>query len=71
MPGEKADIVRRDDNLQPEGDFSKRPQTKWQPGERSNIVRRDDNLHPEGDFHKRTDLKWKPGDLKIVHIRYF
>ena len=46
--GEKFGIIKRDDNLHPEGDFDKRPQQKWQPGDRVQVVRRDDNLHMEG-----------------------
>ena len=53
--------MRRGDNLQPEGDFSKRPDATWAPGERANIIKRDDNLQPEGEFHKRPDQSWAPG----------
>ncbi len=38
--GERANIVKRGDNLQPEGDFQKRPDQTWAPGERANIVKR-------------------------------
>jgi hypothetical protein len=30
--GERANIVKRGDNLQPEGDFQKRPDQTWAPG---------------------------------------
>merc|ERR1711892_424380 len=60
--GERANIVRRGDNLQPEGDFAKRPDAKWAPGERANVIKRDDNLHPEGEFTKRPDGTWAPGE---------
>ena len=63
--GERANIVKRGDNLQPEGDFSKRPDATWAPGERANVIKRDDNLQPEGEFHKRPDLKWSPGILEF------
>ena len=61
-PGERASIVKRDDNLQPEGKFTKRPDGLWAPGERANVIRRDDNLHPKGDFTKRPDGKWALGE---------
>ena len=59
--GERANIVQRNDNLRPEGDFSKRPDATWAPGERANVIKRDDNLQPEGEFHKRPDQTWAPG----------
>ena len=64
--GERASIVKRDDNLHPEGDFQKRPDQKWAPGERANVIRRDDNLQPEGEFQKRPDEKWAPGERANV-----
>ena len=30
--GERASVVRRDDNLHPEGEFQKRPDQTWAPG---------------------------------------
>ena len=59
--GERANIVKRGDNLQPEGEFQRRPDQTWAPGERANIVKRGDNLQPEGEFQKRPDEKWAPG----------
>ena len=59
--GERASVIKRDDNLHPEGEFQKRPDKTWAPGERANVIKRDDNLHPEGEFHKRPDQKWAPG----------
>ena len=59
--GERSTIVRRDDNLHPEGEFHKRPDQVWAPGDRANVIRRDDNLQPEGDFSKRPDATWAPG----------
>ena len=59
--GERANIVKRGDNLQPEGEFQKRPDQTWAPGERANIVKRGDNLQPEGEFQKRPDQTWMPG----------
>ena len=61
--GQRADIVKRGDNLQPEGEFQKRPDQEWSPGERANIVKRRDNLQPEGEFQKRADKTWAPGTL--------
>ena len=61
--GERSTIVRRDDNLHPEGEFHKRPDQVWAPGDRANVIRRDDNLQPEGDFSKRPDAVWAPGLL--------
>ena len=59
--GERSRIVKRNDNLHPEGEFHKRPDQVWAPGERANVIRRDDNLQPEGDFSKRPDATWAPG----------
>ena len=59
--GERSTIVKRDDNLHPEGEFHKRPDQVWAPGDRANVIRRDDNLQPEGDFSKRPDATWAPG----------
>ena len=52
--------------MHPEGDFSKRPDAKWQPGERSNVVKREDNLQPEGDFQKRPNAVWAPGERSNI-----
>ena len=51
-PGDRASVIKRDDNLQPEGEFSKRLDTSWAPGERANVVRRVDNLQLEGKFSR-------------------
>ena len=63
--------MKRGDNLQPEGEFQKRPDQEWAPGERANIVKRDDNLQPEGEFQKRPDQKWAPGNvfIKAVNLK--
>ena len=58
--------MKRGDNLQPEGDFSKRPDATWAPGERANVIKRDDNLQPEGEFHKRPDQTWAPGIVILI-----
>ena len=67
--GERSKVVKRDDNLHPEGEFHKRPDQVWAPGDRANVIRRDDNLQPEGDFSKRPDATWAPG-LKI-RVKWF
>ena len=54
-------MIKRDDNLHPEGEFHKRPEGIWAPGERANVVKRDDQLHPEGEFSKRPQAAWAPG----------
>ena len=36
--GERASVVKRADNLKPEGDFIKRDDGTWVPGERAEIV---------------------------------
>ena len=46
-------MIKHEDNLRPEGDFSKRPEDNWAPGERAPVVKRPDNLRPEGDFSQR------------------
>ena len=61
--GERSRVVKRDDNLHPEGEFHKRPDQVWAPGDRANVIRRDDNLQPEGDFSKRPDATWAPGSF--------
>ena len=61
--GERSTIVRRDDNLHPEGEFHKRPDQVWAPGDRANVIRRDDNLQPEGEFSKRPDASLATGLL--------
>ena len=66
ISGQRADIVKRGDNLQPEGEFQKRPDQEWAPGERANIVKRGDNLQPEGEFQKRPDQSWAPGNISII-----
>ena len=43
-------MVRRPDNLRPEGDFPDRPQDQASKGERAPVVRRPDNLVMEGEF---------------------
>ena len=68
--GERSRIVKRDDNLHPEGEFHKRPDQVWAPGDRANVIRRDDNLQPEGDFSKRPDATWAPG-LKKENFFFF
>ena len=53
MTGERAEVVRREDNLRPEGDFQRREEARgWQQGERAQIVRQRDNLRTEGGTHK-------------------
>ena len=48
--GERAPVVRRPDNLRPEGDFPDRPHDQAPKGERAPVVRRPDNLVMEGEF---------------------
>jgi len=58
VPGDRANVVKPDDNLRPEGEFLRRSPEKWAPGEKASVVKRDDNLRPEGDFEKRPDGTW-------------
>jgi hypothetical protein len=53
QPGERAPVVKRQDNLQPEGAFETRVAEDWLPGERAPVVKRPDNLRPEGAFTDR------------------
>ena len=55
--GQRADVVKHPDNLQPEGQFTTRQPEHWSPGERAEVVRRVDNLKPEGKFHERPQEK--------------
>ena len=48
--GDRAPVVRRPDNLRPEGDFPDRPHDQAPKGERAPVVRRPDNLVMEGEF---------------------
>ena len=43
-PGERAPVVKRQDNLRPEGDFTKKAPEEWTPGQRAQAVKYDDNL---------------------------
>ena len=65
--GERANVIKHPDNLQPEGKFVERVQETWAPGERVSVVKHEDNLHMEGqiDTHheenglpKGRELKW-------------
>ena len=53
------------DNLQLEGEFSRRSDTVWAPGERASIIRKGDNLQPEGSFARRPDSVWAQG--RVIH----
>ena len=67
--GDRASVVRRDDNLHMEGRFESRQEQTWHAGERASVVRRDDNLHPEGEFQKRPDQTWAPGKANLFNKR--
>jgi len=43
-------VVKRSDNLKPEGAFEGREPDKWLPGERAPKVKHEDNLHMDGQF---------------------
>ena len=64
--GERSQVIKRDDNLHPEGEFHKRPDTIWSQGERADVIRRGDNLQPEGDFSKRVNGEWLPGKILFL-----
>ena len=38
-------LMAAGDQLQPEGEFPRRPDPVWSPGERAALVRREDTLH--------------------------
>ena len=65
--GQRSQVIKRDDNLHPEGEFHKRPDTIWSQGERADVIRRNDNLQPEGDFSKRVNGEWLPGKILFLH----
>ena len=69
--GERANVIKRDDNLHPEGTFQKRPDQTWAPGERAGIVKRSDNLHLEGSFSQRLDTTWAPGRVYLNKNDFF
>ena len=46
--GERAAVVKHQDNLKMEGAFSGRVEEKWQEAERANVVKYEDNLKLEG-----------------------
>jgi len=60
-PGERAQMVRRSDNLHAEGDFTSKPDVKWSPGDRAKVIKHNDNLRVEGDFTSRTKEVWHQG----------
>ena len=70
--GERAKLVRRNDNLKPEGELERwrKSATVWCAGERAMPVKIDDNLKIEGDFVKREELAKEPeldmGDIERV-----
>merc|ERR1719219_565490 len=55
--GQRAEVVRKQDNLKMEGDFQRPPTSTWQRGERSVAVKRQDNLKVEGGFDQRATSK--------------
>lgn len=51
MAGERAEVVRRADNLRPEGDFQRREEGRvWEAGEKVESCKKMDNLKVEGGF---------------------
>ncbi|XP_011699680.1 PREDICTED: titin [Wasmannia auropunctata] len=51
--GERSEIIKRDDNLYPEGDFERPEKAPIGPAERRSPIKHPDNLKPEGDFVQR------------------
>ena len=65
--GERADVVKREDNLHMEGAFTGRAaREEWRAAEKAEIVRREDNLHMEGEFAKKVEAEWKAGERMEV-----
>jgi len=54
MKGERADVVKREDNLRMEGDFTQRKVEQVVKGERRQLIKHEDNLHMEGSFSMKT-----------------
>ena len=52
--GERAEIVKYHDNLQPEGQFELPEAQAWANGERSAVVKRADNSQLQGEFQSTT-----------------
>ena len=62
IPGERAVILKREDNLKMEGSFEARKQEKWLSGQKVEVIKHNDNLKQEGDFIKRSSNKWSSGE---------
>ena len=65
-PGDRADVVKRPDNLKPEGKFEEKPKEHWRPGEKAIVFKHPDNLQPEGSFTTREKDIWAPGERAAV-----
>ena len=61
-PGERAEVVKRPDNLKQEGQFQGRQPEGWAPGDRSKIVKHPDNLKLEGQFQRQIKEEMKVFD---------
>ena len=46
--GERAEIIKAEDNLTVEGHFAQREKNVWRKGEQSQLVHQNDNLKVEG-----------------------
>eukprot|EP00094_Tigriopus_californicus_P011510 TCALIF_11115-PA protein Name:"Protein of unknown function" AED:0.13 eAED:0.13 QI:0/0.6/0.5/1/0.6/0.5/6/0/389 len=61
QPGQRAQVVRHDDNLKMEGGMETSRQEWATKGERAEIIRHSDNLKSEGTFEGRQIEGWAPG----------
>ena len=43
-------MIKRPDNLRPEGNFAQKERINWAPRKKASILKRDDNLRMEGSI---------------------
>ena len=63
---ERADVIKRQDNLHMDGQIDSYRKEWATNGERMEMVRHEDNLRPEGQFQSRISEEWAPGERAPV-----
>ena len=63
--GDRADIVKRSDNLAMTGSFEGKEKQAWAPGERATVVKRPDNLQPEALEPLHTEEQKRQEEQKL------
>ena len=62
--------MRREDNLQVEGQMEGRQVEAWRRGERAEMVRQQDNLAVEGEFQTKQVEQWRAGERAQVNPKH-